>query len=126
MADLLFAASREKSDDGGMRIEARPPEEFLAGRGRLGATNQRVAHVFDRDSSLSIDGFLEIENAKHLVDARLHLFQPAPPPSPDLRTYKIDNSDASLSELLRQAQVEVWEIDEDSEVGSPAVDFVEQ
>src|SRR5581483_1086492 len=85
-----------------------------------------MADALHGDAGLAVNRLLKIEDAKHLFNGRFELPDPPPPPSPDLRADKIDDRYVTLLELLRQAQVEIGEVNEDGKLWLPPAHLIEE
>jgi hypothetical protein len=69
---------------------------------------------------------LEGEDAEEAVEGAAHAGQAAFAPRPHLRCDQVHNGDAELFQPARQAEVEVWGIGEDGEIGAAAAHFGEE
>src|SRR5438046_2909080 len=62
--------------------------------------------------------FLEGEDTEKTVDHRAHDLDPAPPPSPSLRSNEVDNRNAHQLQFLSEAEMEIRGIGQNRERGT--------
>ena len=67
---------------------------------------------------VAIERLFEGKDDEHLVDVFLHELDALLFPGPELGAYEEDDGDAEAVELFGELEVDVGEIDEDSDVGA--------
>ena len=87
---------------------------------------QRVPDELGVDPPLAVEGLLEGEDDEHLVDSFLDPAEAAALPGPELGRDEPDDRDPGATQVLREPEVDVGEVDEDSDVGTPAADRADQ
>jgi uncharacterized protein YdeI (YjbR/CyaY-like superfamily) len=74
------------------------------------------------DSSGAVELLFEWEDDHHTVDALLDPTEASALPGPKLWAYEVDDWDVQFFQLACQAEVDVWEIDKDGDVGATLFD----
>ncbi len=77
-----------------------------------------MADPFDWNVGLSIDLFLERKDDQHAIGNAPHRLDPAGPPRPELGGDVVNDRHAEALHGVREAEVEIGEVDGDEHVGT--------
>jgi hypothetical protein len=102
------------------------PYELFAGDVRLRKRGEGVAYEFGVYVAVAVEGSFEGEDDEHAVDALLDPAQAAALPGPELRADEPEDRDAEASAVFGEAEVDVGEVDEDSEIRPGAFEVGDQ
>ena len=114
-AQLRVATARQKGENGPVGVESVTPTERLAIFCHPQAPLQGMTDIVDLDPVRFVEGLLEGQDHQHSLDGAPDRADAVGPPRPDLRADVVDDAVAVAMKGLRQAQVELWPIDEDDE-----------
>ena len=104
-------------------IAQRSPRESIAGFGKIG---EGMADEGGVDSAIAVELFFEGKNHKSFVDVFAEQAHASLTPCPELRRDVVDDGNAALFHLPRDAPVEGRRVDDDGEVGFALVGFGDQ
>ena len=89
----------------------------IVGRRKIG---ERMADELGCDAALAVELLFEGEDNQHLADVLANALDAPLLPSPQLRADVVNDGYVQLMEFASKAQVEVWEVDENSGIGTAA------
>jgi hypothetical protein len=115
-ANLKIPTPREEADHPPVSINTEPIQE-LPGKGtRSYDIEQRMAHECHIDASLPIEGRFKRQNHNQLVYQSSDFVDTPPSPGPNLGADIVENRDSPFLEVRRHAEVEIREIDQNSQI----------
>lgn len=107
-------------------IQVVPGGVILAADGRQRKHGERVADELGCYSAVAIEGLFEWEDNHHAVDALLNRAQTAALPGPELRADEPEDGNAEAFDVFGEAEVDLWEVDEDGDIRVVALDRGDQ
>lgn len=115
--DFAGAGAGQEGDEGDIGGDAVPGKPLVAGQGRANEAGEGVSDVGGAHAALAEIGFFKREDAQEVVEGT-ELADAVLAPRPNLGGDEIDDRYALSAEFAGEAEVEVWGVGEDGEVGA--------
>jgi hypothetical protein len=112
----MIPTSGEQTNEPPLCVGSKATQKLRRIPARFYNVEQRMTHKCYIDPRFLIEFGFEGKDHNHLVHQPFDLVDSPGSPRPDLRADVIQDWNPSFSEVSRQTEIEIWEIDQDGKV----------